>query len=440
MTTIAAIATPLGNAGVGIIRLSGTKSLGIISRCFDKSSLLVPRLAVTGQLVTPFFQDKIIVIYFQGPNSFTGEDIIEIHAHGGFFALQKILEHLYSLGATPAQPGEFSRRAFLNGKLTLACAEGLIELIHSESESQLAASSIVARGKLAKKIKLMEDSLVQVSAQIEATLDYPEYDIEHTTKSQIKPLVKQCLDGIDSLLATANQGRLIANGISVAVLGKPNVGKSSLFNALLDKDRSIVTDIAGTTTDTISETILYKGVRIVLNDTAGLRHGSGKIERLGIERTKKIVEECDVVLGIFDSSAPLDKEDNEILELCKRKKALYVFNKSDIKKTPNKIDALFVSALTGENVEQIKEEIYKLAVGSAQLLSNSIVITNARHLNELNLAKAHLSTALTSLESQSLDCVATDVMDALKALGNISGTHATQAVIDAVFSRFCLGK
>ena len=467
-TTIAATATPAGIGGVGIIRLSGPAAMTIISRCLNhpkggRDGLeLPPRLATYGTFHGDDFTDGVIVIYFKAPHSFTGEDVIEIHAHGGQFILNKILEHLYTLGATPAAPGEFSRRAFLNGKISLDQAESIIDTIHAESESELRAANIIYAGKLKAEIAGLENSLVECLALIEATLDYPEQDIEHATIGQIKTILQPINQKVTDLIDTANQGRLIRGGIQIAVLGRPNVGKSSLFNALLSHDRSIVTNIAGTTTDVVSETILYRGQKLVFNDTAGIRGESAhrnQIETLGIDRTKRVITECDIALCIFDATATPTDEDNQILALVTSpnhpvgtpSKIIYVLNKADLVRDdatrriwldfiPKNSVVILTSAITGENITRLKDEIYNLIITKPNAAHDGVIITNARHLNELLNAKASLDAAITNLDDMPLDCAAADLASALAHLGNITGTNPTDAVLDQVFSRFCLGK
>ncbi|MCL2846499.1 MAG: tRNA uridine-5-carboxymethylaminomethyl(34) synthesis GTPase MnmE [Firmicutes bacterium] len=431
-STIAGISTPIGNAGVGIIRISGPQAVSIVSRCFDEP--LVPRVATLGIISTHEFSDTVLVIHFPAPRSFTGEDVVEIQAHGGSFLLQKILDHVLVLGAELATPGEFSKRAFLNGKLSLDMAEAIIETITAESEAHLRSTSAVHGGRLREMLASFERALVAVAAQIEATLDYPEHDIEHATRAAIRPHVESTVAQITDLIGTAHQGRLFANGVQVAVLGRPNVGKSSLFNAILGRDRSIVTNIEGTTTDTISESIPYRGLRLVFNDTAGIRTATGEIEKIGITRTKKTISESDVVLVIFDGPS-----DDEILAMANGKPTIIALNKCDIISHENR-NGIIVSAKTGENIEKLKESIYQMAIGG-QTLTAEMAITNTRHLAELSHAHACLASALIALDDElSLDLVAGDITDALAHIGNITGTHTSDAVIDEIFSRFCLGK
>lgn len=448
--TVAAIATPPGNSGVGIVRISGPRSLEIGSKMFTSLDgiQLVPRHATLGIVKGKDFSDTAIAIFFQSPNTFTGDDIIEIQAHGGFFLLCKILETAIEHGAVLADNGEFSRTAFLNGKMSLNQAEAIIEIINAESDLQLKYAQTTFQGHLNKLLVNMEKELVAVSAQIEATLDYPEHDIEHTTEIQISPQIERIDAQIKELKSTATAGKMVAHGVRVAVLGKPNVGKSTLFNALLGSDRSIVTDIAGTTTDVITESIHYKGVKIVFADTAGIRKADGQIEKLGIKRTRAALEECDIALAVFDSSEAPDDYDEQIIELCKDRMCINVLNKSDKKVDANTkkwekfLTSPYIkcSAVSGEGISNIKQMIYERTVGLHSPNSHNVVITNMRHVEELHAAGEALERILSSIGKVPLDCIAVDVNSALTSIGNITGTNASEAVLDEIFSRFCLGK
>lgn len=440
--TIAAIATPPGNSGVGIVRISGSNALAIAQKMFSQP--LSPRQATLGHIFTRSYVakqsqtnttiDTAIAIYFKAPHSFTGEDTIEFQCHGGWLLLNKVLDTAIQNGAVVATRGEFSRRAFLNGKLSLDQAEAIIEIINAETDTHLQYASSVFGGALKIKLQSFEQSLIKVTAQIEATLDYPEHDIEHATAMEIREQIESLLLPIKELTATARTGRIIANGINVAVLGKPNVGKSSIFNALLDYDRSIVTEIPGTTTDTVTDGIIYNGIKIIFHDTAGIREGKNKIERLGIQKSQKALDACDIALVIFDTT---DTDVPELLELVKHKTHLVVYNKCDLVK----LEGVFcVSAKTGENIQQIKQKIFEVCL-TTKPSSDQIIITNARHASELLHAEDSLKNALASIDSgMPLDCVATDIGTAMNHIGNITGTHSSEAVLDAIFSRFCLGK
>jgi len=412
--TIVGIATPAGNGGVGIVRLSGTRSLEIAKKMFDGEIKV-------GLNVGSVLNDTCVLLYFRSPNSFTGDDVVEFQCHGGYFLLQRVVDTALTYGAVLAEAGEFSRTAFLNGKMSLDQAESIIDIIHAETDLQLDNAGKIYSGALKEKLDNIEKQLIDILAQIEATLDYPD---EVGLPDDLAQNVKNISCQISGLVNTARTGKIISTGINVAVLGKPNVGKSSVFNALLNNERSIVTDIAGTTTDIVTESIHYKGIKINFFDTAGIRDADGKIEKLGIERTKKTARECDLVLNILDATS--DEK-----PIATNNPNIVVYNKSDLKQR----DGFMVSAKTGYNIEKIKEEIYK-KVFTVPIKATGVIITNTRHLNELTLA-------LQSLEidfDDPLDCIASNLQITVNHIGNITGTRATDAVLDAVFSRFCLGK
>ena len=383
--TIAAIATPPGNAGVGIIRISGDNALSFANK------KLKPRYAT----MVDILGHPSIAIYFKSPHSFTGEDIIELQVHGGSLFMDKVLSHVIANGARMAKPGEFTRRALMNGKITLAGAESLIDIIHAESDQEL-----LIKGEIHTKMLGIETELLKISAELEAAIDH---EIEFTpNNNQIKKFIKTISEFTDNV----RQTNYVYNGIRAVILGEPNAGKSSLFNALVGSDRAIVTDIAGTTTDCVSETIQINGYKVRLVDTAGIRNATGKIERLGIKRTTCAARDCDIAL-VFDKTA---------LELVKDKPHIFVTRKTDI--------------------EQIKQQIIHMTVG----LSQNRQIANARQLNELNLAKQALEAALTGSCPESSDILASCVQTALYHLGNITGTNVSEAVLNEIFSRFCIGK
>ena len=396
--TIAAIATPHGNGGVGIVRISGKKSLPIAQKLMTEKIALVPRHATLVTLNLGKVRDTSIAIYFKSPNSFTGEDILELQCHGGMMLVDKVLDTVITNGARLASPGEFTRRALMNGKITLTGAESLIDTIHAESEAELEASDLTC-GELHQKMIAVEKELVNISAQVFAALDHP----EEVPVPNIAPRLKQFIKTLKQFTDNARTSSYIYNGIRVAILGEPNVGKSSLFNALLGSSRSIVTEIPGTTTDTVSETVQIEGYKVRFVDTAGIRESENKIEKLGIERTRQAALDCDIAL-VFDDTA---------LDLVKGKP--------------------FIRVTRTTNIEHVKKQIIQMTVGKFKSRS----VANARQLNELSLALRALENAL----KQSMpDVIASDIQTALFHLGNITGTNTSEAVLDEIFSRFCLGK
>ena len=399
--TITAIATPSGNGGVGIIRISGDSASTIASKIINKE--LSPRYATLVKLSIPNITDTAIAIYFPNPNSFTGEDVVELQMHGGTLLIQTVLDHVISLGARLANPGEFTKRALLNGKITLLAAENISNLIHAESDMELLTAGSMSSGELHEKIVSIEKQLVNISAQLEAALDHPEEVEIPSLESQIKSFIAILSQYTDN----AKQSNYIYDGINVAILGEPNAGKSSLFNALLGSSRSIVTDIAGTTTDIVSETLQIGGYKIRLVDTAGIRNNPrDQIEQMGIDRTRLAAQNCDFAI-IFDNTA-----------------LALIQNKPHIKVTRS------------TTVEQIKSEILKLVPSN-----NSKHIANRRQLNELCQSQIALTSALESAKNgDTADLIASDIATALFHISNITGTNAGEAVLDEIFSRFCLGK
>ena len=462
MSTIAAVATSAGSAGVGIIRVSGSEALPVVGKVFKPyAGGLQARVATLGRVEVPGVVDEAIVIYFQAPNSFTGEDVVEIQAHGGSFLLGKILEHLFELGAVPASAGEFSRRAFLNGKMSLGQAEAVMDLISAQSDAELRAASSGFAGTLLRKLGAVEGALTTALARIEVVLDHPEMGMEGELVSELGGELEQISLELEQLIATEQQGRIIRDGVQIAVLGRPNVGKSSLFNAILGRERSIVTEISGTTTDTVSESILYRGYRLVFNDTAGIREGASVIEKMGIERSKKLTQDADVCLVILDGSCAMTEEDGNILRLVEGRPTIIALNKSDLGRAklprefvrPHEGETSYenscsgymqVSAKTGENIEALKEAIFNKVVGAvSSTLSQDLTVTNARHMVELKGAYSALLGVIELLGGPfptPLDLVAGQVAEALRCVGRISGTNVSEGVIDEIFSRFCLGK
>jgi len=425
MKTIVGIATPMGFGGVGIVRLSGPDALTIVSKMFNRP--LQPRYATLGTLSGENFSDTVLAIYFPAPHSFTGEDVVEIQAHGGWHLINRIMQTTIKHGATPAEPGEFTRIAVLNNKMTLTQAESSLDLIHAESDAELQNASRLMSGDLEKLVQQIENNLIEVRAQIDAYLDYPE-DLESPDlpMSQINEIKAT----INRLLTTANHGQIIKNGINVCLIGCPNAGKSSLFNALIGDNRSIVTDIAGTTTDTISEKITYQGIKINLIDTAGIReNATSLIEAQGIARAKTILQEADILLIIVDATT------RQMVDFPKDKKHIIVYNKSDLcPDTPN--DGIAVSAKTGKNIELLLKAIVKMATQTAPS-SSSVYLTNERQTNLLRQANQLLCEINTE---QPLDQISANITLALSYIGKITGTDIDERTLDEIFSKFCLGK
>ena len=441
--TIVAIATPIGSAGVGIVRLSGNDSLSIAKQMFNKE-IKEPRYMYLGNIKTDNLNEKGFVVYFKAPHSYTGEDVIEFQVHGGILIVNEVLRKCISLGAVLAERGEFTKRAFLNNKVSLNEAESLMDYINAQSNAELIASQNAISGGFSKKINAFMENLKDCLAQINVTFDYPEHDDEYRTAQEIKEDIKKLNADIITLANTYNSGKLIKNGVNVCLVGSPNVGKSSILNALINADVAIVTDIAGTTTDALTESYLFNNVRFNIIDTAGLRDSENIIEQKGIERTLKNIDKADIVLCVFDITNIADI--NEILEKTKHTKRLLVFNKSDLNYDENQIkqyakneDYIVISAKDNVQIEELKSKIYQKTMNE-HLDYNSSIILNERHYNLLKNASENLQRALDNIDCVTLDCIASDIMEAYNNLSQILGYGDIEDILDTIFSKFCLGK
>lgn len=442
--TIASISTPLGKGAISIVRMSGKESLILAKKVFSCNAFLsdniTPRFLYLGNFnLDDNLKEKCLCVYFKAPFSYTGEDMVEFQVHGGSIVTQKVLDKLVSSGAVLAGPGEFSRRAFENGKISLDEAEAIIDEINAESESELKASLTLAEGRLKGKIKKLQSSLTEEIAQIEATLDYPEEDFEKSAKDAINSKLKGIKSQIEEFVKTSESTRFIQKGINIAIVGSPNVGKSSILNALVGKDRAIVTEIAGTTRDIIEEQTFFNGVKLNFIDTAGIREASDKVEKIGIEKSRKSIENADIVLVVLDSSRKLDERDKEILGIAKDKNHLILVNKIDKPRILERQDnEILISALQEKNIESIKENIYKKVVNEEIDFSN-LIVTNERHIGILKNCLVIIQNILTSMDA-SMDIIAMQIKALWNELGKITGESENEAIIDMIFSKFCLGK
>jgi tRNA modification GTPase len=455
--TIAAIATPIGEGGIHIIRISGPKAVGIASALFHPQSRtqvadLEPQKVVYGNLIdsdTRQAVDEVLLIRFHAPHSYTGEDVIEIHGHGGTYVSSKILQLVLDQGARAAEPGEFTRRAFLNGRLDLSQAEAVADVIHAASDKALTSSVAQLKGQLSEKLNALYDALVQVLAQLEAAIDFPEEGLEFKQKQQLDKNIQNTNDQIKKLVDSYRQGKIYREGLRVALVGKPNVGKSSLLNALLQEDRAIVTPHPGTTRDTLEERVRIKDIHITIVDTAGLRHQPGEIEEHGIERTRHALAQADIALVIFDGSQALDTNDAMLIKEVANKNKLTLHNKSDLTllidessllKQLGEKRAVALSAKNGEGIDALKEALYQSALGG-RTTSEAVVITRERHRQALALAQDALARVSQSLqEDRSEDLIAVDLNIALEHLGGILGKTFVDDLLDQIFNDFCIGK
>lgn len=442
---ITAISTPLGKGAISIVRMSGKGCLDVAKKVFTSKSLsydkIQPRMLYLGYFSFPDkTKEYCMMVYFKSPCSYTGEDIVEFQIHGGTILSQKVLQTLIDNGATMAEPGEFTKWAFENGKISLDEAESIIGEINAESESELKASLNLAEGKLKGKIKQLQNNLTESLAQIEATLDYPEEDFEKSAKESIFNNLKNIELQINEFIKDSQNARFIKSGINIAIVGSPNVGKSSLLNALIGEDRAIVTDIAGTTRDVLTESISYKGIRFNFIDTAGIRESDDKVEKIGIEKSKNTIKNADVVLFILDGSRKLNEYDKEIISILKNyKNVITLVNKSDIKRQlDHQENEIEISALKENKIEDVKEKIYQLVINE-EIDYNKMIIINERQIEILKECKKILNE-LNNAKSQSMDIIAMLIKSLWNTLGKITGESENERIIDLIFSKFCLGK
>lgn len=442
---ITAISTPLGKGAISIVRMSGKGCLDVAKKVFTSKSLsydkIQPRMLYLGYFSFPDkTKEYCMMVYFKSPYSYTGEDIVEFQIHGGTILSQKVLQTLIDNGATMAEPGEFTKWAFENGKISLDEAESIIGEINAESESELKASLNLAEGKLKGKIKQLQNNLTESLAQIEATLDYPEEDFEKSAKESIFNNLKNIELQINEFIKDSQNARFIKSGINIAIVGSPNVGKSSLLNALIGEDRAIVTDIAGTTRDVLTESISYKGIRFNFIDTAGIRESDDKVEKIGIEKSKNTIKNADVVLFILDGSRKLNEYDKEIISILKNyKNVITLVNKSDIKRQlDHQENEIEISALKENKIEDVKEKIYQLVINE-EIDYNKMIIINERQIEILKECKKILNE-LNNAKYQSMDIIAMLIKSLWNTLGKITGESENERIIDLIFSKFCLGK
>ena len=452
--TIAAIATPLGEGGIAIIRISGIKAVNVGDSVFQPLSKAKNHLANSKSHTIHYGYiylnkqrlDEVMVSVMRGPSTFTREDIIEINCHGGIQATKAVLDAVLKAGARLAAPGEFTKRAFLHGRIDLTQAEAVLDLINARSGLALSAANEQLEGKLSQRINQLRDETMHVLAHVEAHIDFPDEDIEPDTMNGLIERLEKAKSFIDQLLATANDGQLIRRGIRVAIIGKPNAGKSSLLNQLLGHDRAIVSNIAGTTRDTISEEAQIRGIRVVFIDTAGLQETNDKVEQEGVKRTRTLLNQADLVLYVIDASEPLTEDSQTSLANLRDRKHILVLNKSDL---PTALEltkiknskTVSVSSINGDGIESLKETIQN-SVWDGEITSEMFeVMINSRHQEALNRAKISLDTSIKQLKSGAeLDLVSVDLRISTNAIGEIVGKTTTENLLDSIFSTFCIGK
>jgi len=452
--TIAAIATPYGESAIGIVRLSGPDALGILKKVFKTpSGKIKPRYAHYGWVLDKRGEpiDEAVAIYYKAPHSYTGEDMVEFNLHGNPLILKEVLRRLLEEGARLAEPGEFTKRAFLNGKLDLTQAEAVAELISAKTDLARRLALNQLRGALSKEIKPLREELLTLLALVESSIEFEEEDIPTIEREELIERLKRILERVNKLLETAKTGKAIRGGIKLAIVGKPNVGKSSLFNRLLGEERAIVTDIAGTTRDYLEEVVNINGIPVRLIDTAGIREATDEVEKIGVERSLQKLREADVILFVLDASQPRPSaEEVELSKLVKEsgKPTILVLNKVDLGKRIDLSDfplkgvpTVEVSAKTGEGIERLREEILKEA--GVQTAEGGNIYISVRHEELLKRAKMALENALAYLtegEFYSPEILMLDLREASDALGEIIGEVTTEDILGQIFSTFCIGK
>lgn len=434
MEVISAISTAAGTGGVAIIRMSGAGALEIADKMFAPSGKtqvkdFISNLMYAGEISGDGFTDFGFCVYFKAPKTFTGEDVVEFHCHGGVQISRGILSRTILLGARAAEKGEFTKRAFINGKLSLSSAEGMIDMINAESLALLRAGSMLYTEKLTAEIKLVQEQLTDILAEIAVELDYPEEDTDGLNAKKINAEISAVAEKLKKLASSYRSGVKIKNGVTVAICGRPNTGKSSLLNCLLGYDKAIVSSEEGTTRDAVEGTLQIDGVSYNFTDTAGIRERAGNVESIGIERAKKIMNSADIILS-------LDDGDGEVV-LPPEATVIKVFNKCDVSAPRGNYDAV-ISAKTGEGVENLKRLIVQKSVGELSL--DKAYIIEERHFSALNRALEALSSAAENLGSYTPDVLSIDLKDAWDCLGEITGETANEQIINTVFAKFCVGK
>ena len=454
--TISAVSTPPGEGAVGIIRLSGDKSLRIAQKIFCPKSGKPfdgsePNKLIYGHIIDKSgnIVDEVLCVYMKAPYSYTAEDVVEVQCHGGIVSRQKILSLTYENGARPAEAGEFTKRAFLNGRIDLAQAEAVMSIIRAGNEIALKQALYQQQGLFSREIKKLRDDLKELLIETEAVLDYPEEDLEDITTEKMLAVINSVNEKISNLLKNARTGRIIKEGLRTVITGKPNVGKSSLLNALAGEDIAIVTDIAGTTRDSIEEQLFFDGLPLVLIDTAGIRDTEDKIEKIGIDKSKEKLNQADMVLFIVDGSQDLSGEDKELLFLVKQKPHIILINKSDLLQKVSKEqfpdidekDIIVISAKEKLGWQEFSERLKEKVFGESRALGEGIYVQEARHRALLQEANNFLSEAVLAAEAKMpIDCIVIDVKNAFESLGLITGETVSDEIVNEIFARFCLGK
>lgn len=454
--TIAAISTPPGEGAISIVRMSGEEAVSIAQKVFSGKDLTQAKSHTInyGHIVDPKTHeeiDEVMVSLMLAPKTFTREDVVEINCHGGIVATNRILQLLLVNGARLAEPGEFTKRAFLHGRIDLTQAESVMDLIRAKTDRSMKIALNQLDGNLSHLIDSLRKDILDVLAQVEVNIDYPEYDdVEEMTTKLLKEKAIEIKQRIEQLLKTASQGKIMREGLATALVGRPNVGKSSLLNHLLHEDKAIVTDVAGTTRDVIEEYVNVSGVPLKLIDTAGIRETDDKVEKIGVERSKKAIEQSDLVLLVLNSAESLTKEDLELIRLTNDKKRIIILNKTDLEEKLDRKELAKISGnapvyatsiLKNEGVEALEEAISKLFFNGIENSQSTVMVTNARHIALLKKAQNSLDSVLEGISSgMPVDLVQIDMTEAWNLLGEITGESYEDELLDQLFSQFCLGK
>lgn len=444
--TICAIATPFGTGGISVIRVSGPEAFKLVNSTFKGNNIEKAKTHTIhyGHILgkNKEIVDEVMVSVMHAPRTFTAEDVVEIATHGGILITQAVLERLLELGLRLAEPGEFSQRAYLNGRIDLVEAEAIMDVIEAKSESAMKVANLGVQKRTSKLVHDLRDKLLEIIANIEVNIDYPEYDDALVMNKEIvEPRVISLLDDINHLLKHSNQTRLIREGIKTAIIGRPNVGKSSLLNTLLNEEKAIVTNIAGTTRDTIDAYINIGGITLHLIDTAGIRLTTDVVEQIGVERSKKAILDAELVLLVLDQSMELTKEDEELLELTNEKNRIVILNKSDLEAKFTFEDSISISTLNFEGIKELEEKIVKKLHLDNLNEGDFNYLSNARHIQKVKEAKESLEQSLVAIaDEMPVDIYAIDLTHAWNTLGDIIGVSYQDELLDELFSKFCLGK